>query len=55
MAETLPQDVNDNPQKALKVALEYLEGMAKGDNSKLKENLYSSFSAISFLLIEEVR
>ena len=52
MAEnSLPQE-SDNPQKALKVALDYLESLAKGNDNKLKENLYSSFSAISFLLIE---
>ena len=50
MAEKVEE--TDNPQRALKLALDYLEGMAKGDNTKLKENLYSSFSAISFLLLE---
>ena len=50
MASTTPTD--DNPQKALKMALEHLSSLAKGDNTRLKENLYNSFSAISFLLIE---
>ena len=50
MAENTPPD--DNPQKALKMALEHLSSLAKGDDSKLKESVYNSFSAISFLLIE---
>jgi hypothetical protein len=50
MAENMPPD--DNPQKALKMALEHLSSLAKGDDTKLKESVYSSFSAISYLLIE---
>ena len=50
MAENMPPD--DNPQKALKMALEHLSSLAKGDDSKLKESVYNSFSAISFLLLE---
>jgi hypothetical protein len=50
MAENMPPD--DNPQKALKMALEHLSSLAKGDDTKLKESVYNSFSAISYLLIE---
>ena len=50
MAKVLPPE--ENPQKALKVALEILINLARSDENTLKKSLYDSFSGISFLLLE---
>ena len=43
---------DDNPQKQLNIALDYLELLSKQDLQGLQKKLYSSFSALAYLALE---
>ena len=51
----MEKEYDDNPQRELKMALDYLVHLVKSDTDGVQKSLYDSFSAVCYLAVEAKR